>query len=674
MAFARTAPRCGFIFQLTAASRFRTNSSYIPFPSRSLADVATAPRASPSGSPPSSSTPRNSSAPRSSQPSIPLRPPTSDASPSLTGTSDWLRQLSAFHSNPARTVEQRRCLDQLHSAYTAQPPSLPPILTISHMPLLMKAALCCHHPTIALWLLHTFYPPPLSLPSSSTPWPRAFELAFECITSTKQSRQAHASTPQQLDDFLHLLSQHHHPVLPSMLTPALLFYRHHEAWQSMLRLHEHCTAQSVPIIKTAYPLFLVALNHTGQWQAALTLLDDAESTLRPHTPLHDMYPIFHATMHALGTSEQSDIALDVYQRMRTGGMPPKQETFAAILNALAKPAQDNSRVSVQTVQQLQAEMEQAGVAVNQPLYRALIRAYLRFGAFDRVMPLLQRFVQLHHDALSHFFVLSVCLELEDVDAALLMMDKVRQRMEAAQGSSPQAMEKQTAWTMYTSVYNRVLDLCVRMRQWKAVKRVWDMRHTLHVQPNVISLYLVAHALKPQSASWSKLLDSALPMLSVQSTASVLSLDMRTAESSVVAMASLWWALKAVQAATEGFAQRELVVQVGEWKGVERLVREELGLVPGRWQQPGVVSWTRQSLDAWGRAQAVAAPQQQQTQPRLALGLGPASAVDSYVAEERRGEQAAAVELSAAPPAVSEEAQREDEADGVGVFGFGLVVA
>ena len=119
------------------------------------------------------------------------------------------------------------------------------------------------------------------------------------------------------------------------------------------------------------------------------------------------------------------------------------------------------------------------------------------------MPLLQRFVQVRDDASSAFFVLGVCLELENVDAALMQMDKIRERREAAEaGSSPKAVERQADWTMRTTIFDYALDLCVRKRQWTALVRMWDMRQALRVQPNIFSLYLVAHALRPQSASWS----------------------------------------------------------------------------------------------------------------------------------------------------------------------------
>ena len=114
---------------------------------------------------------------------------------------------------------------------------------------------------------------------------------------------------------------------------------------------------------------------------------------------------------------------------------------------------------------------------------------------------------------------------------------------------------------------------------------------------------------------------------------MLSLDMRKAESNVVAMASPWWVLKAVEDGRESYAQRELVVQVGEWRGVERLVREELGLVNGRWQQPGVVSWTREVLDSWRQAEAAAAAQQSQ-ETRLPLDAHTRSAHDPSEVEER----------------------------------------
>ena len=149
-----------------------------------------------------------------------------------------------------------------------------------------------------------------------------------------------------------------------MLIPARLLYRHHQAWQSTLQLHERCKALSVPITKDAYALLFVARSHTRQWQDVLPLLDDAESTLRPHTPLVQLPPIYNSAIHALGTSTHPDLALDVYQRMPTAGLPTTQETFTAILNAMAQPAHGSTRISLQTVQQLHEGVVAAGMALN----------------------------------------------------------------------------------------------------------------------------------------------------------------------------------------------------------------------------------------------------------------------------------------------------------------------
>ena len=577
-----------------------------------------------------------------------------------------------IHSNPTRTVEQRRCLDQLHSAHTSSASLPPDVLNRGHVSVLMKAAKCCHHPTIVLWLLQTFYPPPPFPPTSPTPWPRNFELAFDTITASVHSRYA-PSEPQLLADFFHLLSQHNHPVLPSMLTPALLFYRHYEAWPLMLSLHEHCRAHSVPISHTAYPLLLVATNHTRQWRAALDFLSQAESTLLPYTPLPRLYPIYHAAIDALGTSHHTELALDVYNRMRAKGLPPREETFTAIIGALGQSAK-GGKVDLQLVQQMHAEVEAAQVSMTQPLYRALIRAYLRFDAAEAVMPLLQRLVQLHHDASSHFFVLSVCLQVENVEAALLMLDKVKDRREDAVGTSPRKLHRQVDWTVYVSVYNRVLDLCVRMRKWKAVKQVWDMRDQLRVQPDVVSFYLAAQALKPQSASWQMLMDNALSQLSVESSASTLSLTVSPTQADSEAAASLYWVLKAMQAKYADFDQRELIVHTTTRarQGIDRIV-QGMGLMSGKWSQDGVVRWTRESLDEWKQGGVRAVPQ---SQPHPLLDYDKTKAVENARAEERDNEQRAA-ELTTTPQ-VSRRGQEGMSAYRGGLFSYdeeeGLVSA
>ena len=155
---------------------------------------------------------------RPSSRTSPTRPAPSNRSLTI---SDLLRILSTIHSNPSRTCDQRRYLDLLQTLYHTDPTSHSH-LGRGHIRLLMSAAKTCHHPSIAFWLLHTLYPPPpIPPPTPPGPWPRDMETAFHIITAVDVPHAA--KSPQILTDLLLLLSQHGYPVLPSQLTPALLF-------------------------------------------------------------------------------------------------------------------------------------------------------------------------------------------------------------------------------------------------------------------------------------------------------------------------------------------------------------------------------------------------------------------------------------------------------------------
>ena len=414
----------------------------------------------------------------------------------------------------------------------------------------------------------------------------------------------------------------------------------------MLALHSHCLGHEVPIPCTAYPLVLIALNHTRQWEEALAVVEHAEATLLPFTPLPRLYPIYHAAIDCAGNCHQPAAALALYERMRAAGLPPKVETYTALVNAFAKPVAGDTAEGLAVVRRLHAEVEEAGLSLTQPLYRGLIRAYLRCAAEEDASRLMKRFVQLHHDAASHFFVLSVCVEYDNVDSALTIMDRIRENRQEAGDDSAKKRARRAEWTLRIPVYNRVLDLCVRHGKWKAVKQLWDMKAALRILPNLQSYYLVAQALKPQSSSWQSLLAQAVPQLRWTATAARVQLSLEDVVSENQAAAMLWWALKAVQVGYEGWGERELRVEVGkEKRAIVRRVAEELGVKGEHWLADGaVVSWSRRALQKWKDSPAIAAspPQPREAEATTRSDTAPApsqqglvhSAMDSAPATEK----------------------------------------
>ena len=620
---------------------------------------------------PKSAITRGSHSAASRRPVAPSSHSSAETEPRSPSIPDFLRHLSKIHSNPSLIADQRRLLNQLHSAYHSDPTSRP-YLTRGHVSLLLKAAKTCQHASIASWLLHTFYPPPPSPPASPPgPWPRDLETAFHIVASSVDGKHAPASE-QVLTQLLVLQSQHGYPVLPSQLTPALLFYRHYEAWSPMLALHSHCLSHHVPIPCAAYPLVLIALNHTRQWQTALSVVSHAESSLLPFTPPDRLYPVYHAAIDCAGTSHQPDAALLLYARMQAIGLPARVETYTALINALAKASATPTDADLAQVRRLHAEVDAAGLAVTQPLYRGLIRAYLRCAAEEDASRLMQRFVQVHHDAASHFFVLAVCVDFDNVDAALALLEKVAERREERPDDSAEKRRKRAEWTPFVPVYNRALELCVRLRRWQAVKRVWDLRWPLCVEPNLQSLYLVAQALKPESASWQSLLEQAMPLLA-QATPT---LRVRAGEdraelvvgkemSENQAVAALWWALKAVQVGYEGWEGKELRVEVGEGRKdvVDRVVRQ-LGVQGEEWVGGGrAVRWSRQALQRWKDSGSAAPATAQQAEVKAASGsVQPAVVTPSAAAPQQVARAPATVPRAEQPwpqPAEQQDRRREE---------------
>ena len=539
--------------------------------------------------------------------------PAARAAPLRSSIPELLLMLSKTHSNPTQRVKLRRYLDSIQSLYLTRPEQRGE-LRRGHVSLLMKAAHTCQHHTMALWLLETFYPSPTSPPSASTgPWPRDVELAFLTITESVDGAGAPQS-PRALDALLQLMAQHGWPVVPSMLTPALMFYRQYEAWQEMCALHAHCVERGIPVSHSAYPLILRALNVTRQWETALAVVADAESRLL-HPSTADRLPaIYHAAIDCLGVCGQSAAALALFERMRAIGVQPVVESYTAVINAAGKPGTEpGSAVECAAVlRRLHSEVQASGLSFTQPLYRALIRGYLNVGAQEEAMPLMQRLVDVHHDAASHFFVLSVCIDVDNVDAALVMLDKVRERRQHK--SEGRADRRQ--WLLRLPVFNRVLELCVRRGKWKAVRRVWDMRLALSVSPNILSLYLVAQSLKPDTPSWHALLAKAVPLLPLNTSAPhFVLLDLPSSHGEATQRAALWWALKAAQHGWPVFDDKDLHVTQGDGRLALENVAGELQLPQWKWRRDGTLRIMKEDLQRWKEA----APAPLSSAPQRAVG-------------------------------------------------------
>ena len=400
----------------------------------------------------------------------------------------------------------------------------------------------------------------------------------------------------------------------------------------------------------------------------------AEAALLPFTPAERLYPIYHAAIDCVGTCHQPDAALQLYSRMQAIGLSPLRETYTALINALAKSSAPPTDADLAQVQRLHAEVEAAGLALTQPLYRGLIRAYLRCAAEEDASRLMQRFVQVHHDAASHFFVLAVCVEFDNVDAALALLEKVAERREERVEDSVEKRRKRAEWTPHVPAYNRVLELCVRLRRWQAVKRVWDLRRPLCVQPNLQSYYLVAQALKPDSASWQSLLAQAMPLLAQATPLLRLSSGERRAElvvgremSENQAVAALWWALKAVQVGSEGWDGRELRVEMGEGRKdvVDRVVKQ-LGVQGEEWVGDGrAVRWSRRALQRWKDSASAASSTPQQAEMKAVSASAPPAVPAPAVAPPRQvmrapAETAPTAEQRLPQPTEQQERRKREE--------------
>ena len=135
------------------------------------------------------------------------------------------------------------------------------------------------------------------------------------------------------------------------------------------------------------------------------------------------------------------------------------------------------------------------------------------------------------------------------------------------------------WRIQLPLYNRVLELIVRQKQWDALRTVWSMRTALSVSANITSYYFLAQALLPTSRSWPALQPRVTELLNWQPPGHRLNLYQSTGEWTV--RAAVWWAVKAAELGWDrggGGGGGGLGVVVGlERRGEVVSVLDELGL-------------------------------------------------------------------------------------------------
>ena len=455
-------------------------------------------------------------------------------------------------------------------------------VTRSHVPMLLKAAKTCAHPEFAVRLVQNFWPPPRTPPTQThtphdkslfhndKPWPREMEDCYAILTNCKPTPPWPVASPELLSHYLHFLSLHSYPLLPSMLLPALQLYKHHRAWQHIDQLLQQCMSQRLPIPRAAYPLFLIAMNHTRNHDQALLLLAHARANVSSSVALEQWYPIYHAAIDVMGVCGEDEKAMQIVQYMRDQGMQLTAITFTAAFNALGKAKHTaTASVAYAQLQSLYAELKQRGLSLTQPLYRALIRAYMHFDQQDEAVELITHFMKVHHDSSTAFFMLSVSVEVENVEAAVLMLDKVAARRTSTRDDK---------WRIQLPLYNRVLELVVRQAQWDALRTVWSMRTALAVSANITSYYFLAQALHPTSRSWPALQPRVTELLHWQPGGH---LNLYGAVGEGTVRATVWWAVKAAELGWgrgSGAAGSGLGVVVGvERRGEVIGVLDELGL-------------------------------------------------------------------------------------------------
>ncbi|MCJ1297200.1 hypothetical protein MMC34_008770 [Xylographa carneopallida] len=488
-----------------------------------------------------------------------------------------LLYITPRHSNAYLRAELRGVLDHIERHYIGAAPGSGQQngarLKRSHAVVLLKAAENCSHPHFAVRLVTALWPPPRQQAargaSSSQRWSREMEHCYALLTDTTPSPWPLAS-PELLTDYLIFLRMHSFPLLPSMITPAQSLYKHHGAWPQINEPATYCLSNSVPIPRAAYPLFLVAANNTRNHQQALLLLAHARANIPRTVALEQWYPIFHAAIDAMGACGEHEKAMQIVQYMREQGMELTAITYTAAINALCK-ANDTTAASSPALAQLRSfhdEVKQRGITRTQPLYRALIRAYMHFDAQDEAIALITHFMKVHHDPSTAFFMLAVSVEVDNVQAALLILDNVAARLAASRSDK---------WRIQLPLYNRVLELVTRQQRWDALRTVWGMRAALQVSANITSYYSVAQGLDRSSRSWAQLQARVMELLHWHD-GGVLDVRRLTGESTV--RAAVWWAVKAVELGWQkgGEAGLGLDVLVSEDRRAEVLrMLDEMGL-------------------------------------------------------------------------------------------------
>ena len=465
---------------------------------------------------------------------------TEKAAAATTSLDAALVYLTIRHANHYLRAELRSVLDYIEqqhiTAAAGGEQKDGPRLSRSHAMPLLKAAKTCSHPQFAVALIRQFWPPPLSQPvngsSSSKSWPREMEICYGILTDCTPSPWPLAS-PELLADYISFLRMHSYPLLPSMLTPALQLYKHHSAWQRIDELFTHCVSHHIPIPRTAYPLFLSA---TRSHQQALLLLAHAHANVPATVALEQWRPIYHAAIDVMGMCGEGGKAMQIVQYMRDRGMELTAITYTAAINALCK-ASDTSPATSTAYSHLQSfhnELKQRSVTLTQPLYRALIRAYMHFDQQDEAITLITRFMKVYHDPSTAFFMLSVCVEVDNVESAVLILDNIVAQRTASGNDK---------WRIQLPLYNRVLELIVLQQRWGALRTVWGMRTVLEVSANITSYYLVAQGLDRKSRSWAVLEARVTELLGWYRDGV---LDVRSLTGELTVRAAVWWTMKAVE--------------------------------------------------------------------------------------------------------------------------------
>ena len=262
-----------------------------------------------------------------------------------------LLYVTGRHANTYIRAELRSVLDYIEQQHITAGGGQAAVtrLNRSHAGLLLKAAKTCSHPHFAVKLVQHLWPPPRHQPVNGSQdnkrWPRELESCYAVLTDCTPTPWPLAS-PELLTDYLQFLRLHSQPLLPSMLTPALQLYKHHSAWQPINELFTYCMSHGVPIPRAAYPLFLVAMNHTRNHQQALLLLAHARANIPTTVALDQWHPIYHAAIDVMGVCGEDEKAMEIVRYMREQGMELNAITYTAAINALCKANKHASPTSL----------------------------------------------------------------------------------------------------------------------------------------------------------------------------------------------------------------------------------------------------------------------------------------------------------------------------------------